>query len=103
MEEQRLNYLLQQYMAESATAQELEELANMVRSDADSGPFKALLMEMMQKETPAYPADRQPWQQMQQEIMQIDRHSIQPLRSIPSRVVKLTRWSAAAAVLIVMG
>jgi ferric-dicitrate binding protein FerR (iron transport regulator) len=103
MEEQRLNYLLQQYMAENATAQELEELSDILRSDADSELFKTLLTEMMHKEAPAFPADRDRWQQMQQDIMNIDRHSVLPLRSIPARVVRLYRWSVAAAVLFVMG
>ena len=103
MEEQRLNYLLQQYTAESATAQELEELSNILRSDADSELFKSLLTEMMHKEAPAYPADRERWQQLQQDIMNVDRHGVPPLRSIPARVVKLYRWTAAAAVLFVIG
>jgi len=102
MEEQRLNYLLQQYMAESATAQELEELSNILKADADSELFTTSLMEMMHKETPAYPADRERWQQMQQDIMNVDKHSVRPLRSVPARVVRSYRWSVAAAVLCVM-
>ncbi|MDO6429356.1 FecR domain-containing protein [Flavitalea sp. BT771] len=103
MDQQRLNYLLQQYMAESATAEELEELSTMVRSDAHSDLFKSLLAEMMHKEAPAFPADRERWQQMQQDIMQADRHSVQPQHAAPARVVKLYRWSAAAAVLFLIG
>ena len=103
MEQQRLNYLLQQYMAESATVQELEELSNILRSDADSEAFKTLLTEMMHQEAPAFPADRERWQQMQQDIVNVDRQGVQPLRSIPAKVVRLYRWSAAAAVLIIVG
>lgn len=103
MEEQRLNYLLQQYIAESATAGELEELSNILRADADSELFKSLLTEMMHKEPPAFPAEMEHWQRMQQDIIHVDRHSVQPTRSLPARVVSMYRWSAAAAVLIIVG
>jgi transmembrane sensor len=103
MEEQRLNYLLQQYIAESATRQELEELSNILRADADSEVFKTLLTEMMHKESPAFPADRERWLLMQQDILDVDRHSVQPQRSAPARIVKLRWWPAAAAVLFVIG
>ena len=100
MEDQRLNYLLQQYLTESATAQELEELSNILRSDTDNESFKAILTEMMHKEEPAFPADREPWQQMAQDIVAIDKHTA---KTSPARVIKWYRWSAAAAILILIG
>jgi len=106
MEEQRLRYLLQQHLSGTATAQELGELSDSMQSDTDSERCKTLLAEMMQQEIPAFPADWDPYRQMEQQILAIDRHSLEPaLTPAPARVriLRIVRWSAAAAILLLLG
>ena len=102
MEEQRLKYLLEQYLAETATAAELEELSNCFRSEADAELSRTLMAGMMQEETPVFPADEALYRQMEQEILAIDRHPDEVRGTAPARILRMVRWPAAAAVLILL-
>ncbi|NII26086.1 DUF4974 domain-containing protein [Pseudoflavitalea sp. X16] len=103
MEKERLRYLLEQYLAEIATAPELEELSQVLKAGTDSTLARDLLAEMMAKETPAFPADKERWLQLPQEIVQIDKHRAERPATSPAPVFKLFWWTAAAAVLLLIG
>jgi hypothetical protein len=103
MEKQRLTYLLEQYMADTATAAERQELSDTFKKDADQELFKTVLAEMMLQETPMYPADPNPWQLMVHDIVHIDKASPEPVKKASPRVIRLYRWVVAAAVLLAIG
>lgn len=103
MEKQRLTYLLEQYVADTATVAERQELSDMLKTDADQELFKTVLSEMMLQETPMHPADPTPWQQMIQDIVHIDKASPEPVKAASTPVIRLYRWVAAAAVLLAIG
>jgi ferric-dicitrate binding protein FerR (iron transport regulator) len=102
MEEQRLTYLLEQHLAATATAQEEQELSAILKADADQELFKTVLAAMMQQETPAFPVNPQVWQKMVQDITSIDRSSNTPVEISRARTFRLYRWTAAAAVLLLI-
>lgn len=104
MEKQQLAYLLEQHLAGQTTTQEQQELAAILEADADRDLFKAVLAEMMHHETPAFPANREPWQKMVQDIVSIDRSpaKVKPIETTTGRTFRLYRWAAAAAVLLLV-
>lgn len=90
MEEQRLTYLMERYLADQATAEELQELGNTLKADVSSDLFKTVLAEMMHREAPAFPENRERWQQMALDIVRVDK----------ARVVRIWKWAGAAAVIL---
>jgi ferric-dicitrate binding protein FerR (iron transport regulator) len=102
MEKQRLTWLLEQHLAATATAQEQQELSAIVKADTDRELFKTVLEAMMQQETPAFPANPQVWQKMVQDIAGIDRSSAAPVEISRARTFRLYRWTAAAAILLLI-
>lgn len=103
MDKQRLSYLLKQYLAEKATPPELEELSQVLKAGTGSTLVKDLLAELMAQETPAFPADKERWQQLPQAIVAIDKHRVAPAATTAAKVFPLFRWAAAAAVLLLTG
>jgi len=103
MEEQRLTYLLERYQANAATAGELQELSNMLKEDAGSDLFKSVLAEMMRKEAPVFPENRERWQKMARDIVEVDKQSEAPIRASRSKVIRMYRWTVAAAVVLLIG
>jgi len=103
MEEQRLTYLLQRYQADAATAEELKELSTLLKTDAGGDLFKTVLAEMMRKESPVFPENRERWQQMARNIVDIDKRGVGPVRASRSKVIRMYRWTAAAAVVLLIG
>lgn len=99
MSKQRLTWLLEQHLANNATEQERQELLDLVKANADEELFKQVMSEMMQQETPGLPVDAAPWQKMAQDIVNIDKT---PAKRSAS-VFTLSRWVAAAVVLILIG
>jgi ferric-dicitrate binding protein FerR (iron transport regulator) len=102
MEKQRLSWLVQQYMAEQATLQELQELAGLVRADTDKELFTTVMAEMMEQENPVVPADGAMWQQMIQDIIAIDKPIVPQIGKRSAGIFKLYKWVAAAVVVLVM-
>lgn len=103
MEKERLHYLLEQYLADNATAPEREELSDLLQSGSNAASVKDLLAELMARETPAFPADRERWQALQADIVAIDKHPAgSPVRPL-AKVSGLYRWAAAVAVLLLIG
>jgi ferric-dicitrate binding protein FerR (iron transport regulator) len=105
MKEQRLTYLLERYQADAATTEELQELSIMLKVDADSDLFKTVLAEMMRKEAPVFPGNRERWRKMALDIVDIDKRNAEPVVTSKTRVVRMFPWLAAAAMvlLIVLG
>jgi ferric-dicitrate binding protein FerR (iron transport regulator) len=101
MDKQRLTLLLEQYMLDKATEQERQELFGIVQSNADEELFKQVVNDLMQKESPAFPANAEPWQKMVQHIVQIDKGL--PVPGKKATVFTLYRWAAAAAVVLLVG
>ena len=100
MNKQRLTLLLEQYMADKATEQEKQELFSIVQSNADEELFKQVVSDLMQKESPASPANAEPWQKMVHDIVQIDKGLAEPGKK--ATVFTLYRWVAAAAILLIV-
>lgn len=104
MEKQRLTYLLQQHLANVATRSEQQELADLLKADADRELFNTLVAEMMQQQSPALPHQPERWRNMVQEIVQIDKTVAPPVRrGTTGRLVTIFRWAAAAVVLLLAG
>lgn len=103
MEKQRLTWLIQQYLAEKATPQERQELADLVQADRDQELFATVMAEMMEQENPAVPANGAMWQQMVQEIVAIDKPAAVQVEKKPAGIFKLYKWVAAAVVLVMAG
>ena len=101
MENQRLIDLLKRHLAADTTQQEQLELAELLKADSSKEPLTTAMAELMQKETPVTPADQQPWQKMVQAIVNTDKVPVQEITTT-SRVAWLYRWSAAAAVLLLL-
>lgn len=101
MEKKRLKYLLEQHLAANTTKQEQLELAELLKADANEETFKSMMAELMQKETPQPPVDQEPWPNMIQAIVDIDKVPVKEFTTT-SRVVWLYRCCAAAAVLLVV-
>ena len=103
MNHQRLTWLLEQHMANKATAQERQELLDMVKANADEDLFKQVLSEKMQEEIPGLPFNAAPWQKMIQDIVNVDKMPAAYAKKSTS-VFALYRWvAAAAAVLLLIG
>lgn len=102
MEKQRLTYLLERHLSAAITAAEQQELAALLQADTDRELFNTVLAELMQQETPAFPANPEVWQKMVQDIAAVDRPSATPARPATGRIFRLYRWAAAAAVLIIV-
>jgi transmembrane sensor len=103
MEKQRLTWLVQQYMADKATPQEWQELADLVRAGTDQELFATVMAEMMEQESPVVPANGAMWQQMVQEIIAIDKPIATQIAKRPAGIFKLYKWVAAAVVLVLAG
>jgi len=101
MDKQQLTLLLEQYLAGTATEQERQALFNIVQSNADEELFKQVISDLMQKESPGFPANAEPWQKMVQDIVQIDKGKAAPRKK--ASVFTLYRWVAAAAVVLLIG
>ena len=102
MEEQRLIYLLERYQANAATAEELQELSTLLKVDAGSDLFKTVLAEMMGKEAPVFPMNQERWQKMALDIAHVDKGYIRPVVTLKTRVVRMSPWAGAAAVVLLM-
>ncbi len=72
MEQQRLTYLLEQYLAHTASTAEQEELSVLLKADTDRELFTTVLGTMMPQETPVHPANPAVWQKMVQDIVSIE-------------------------------
>jgi hypothetical protein len=103
MEKQRLTWLVQQYMADKATPQEGQELADLIRADTHQELFATVMAEMMEQENPAVPANGAMWQQMVQEIIAIDKPMVTPMAKQPAVIFRLYKWVAAAVVVLLAG
>lgn len=105
MEEQRLTYLLERYQAGVATQEELQELSNMLKADANSDLFRTVLAEMMSKEAPVVPMNQDHWQKMARNITDVDKGSGASAETQSARVIRIFPWAgaAAAALLVVLG
>jgi ferric-dicitrate binding protein FerR (iron transport regulator) len=101
MEQQRLIYLLEQHLADNATQQEQQELSVLLKANAGGETFKTVIADMMQKETPAFPGNPEPWQKMVSAIVNTDKVSVEAGKAT-LRVAWLYRWYAVAAVLILI-
>jgi transmembrane sensor len=101
MDKQQLTRLLEQHLAGEATEQERQELFNFVQSNANEEQFKQVISDLMQKESPGFPANAEPWQKMVQDIVQIDKGKAVPHKK--AAVFALYRRVAAAAVLLLIG
>ena len=101
MDKQQLTHLLEQYLAGKATEQERQALFNMVHSNADEEQFKQVINDLMQKESPEFPVNAEPWQKMVQDIVQIDKGTAVPGKK--ATVFTLYRWAAAAAIVLLVG
>lgn len=102
MEKQRLTYLLQQHLSHQATAGEQEELSAVLKADTDQELFETVLAELMPRETPAIAPNSAVWQKMVQDIVGIDRSAVKPFKATTSKIFRLTRWAAAAAILLLV-
>jgi len=102
MEERRLIYLLERYQANAATAEELQELSTLLKVDAGSDLFKTVLAEMMGKEAPVFPMNQERWQKMALDIAHVDKGYIRPVVTLKTRVVRMSPWAGAAAVVLLM-
>jgi transmembrane sensor len=103
MNHQRLTWLLEQHLANKATAQERQELLDMVKANADEELFKQVLSEKMQEEIPGLPVSAAPWQKMIQDIVNVDKVPAAYAKK-STRVFALYRMvAAAAAVLLLIG
>lgn len=102
MEKQRLIYLLEQYLAGKATAEEQQELSAVLKADADRDLFTTVLAEMMHQETPVIPANPAAWEKMVQDIVRIDKSPVKPVAATTGKTFRLYRWAAAAAILVLV-
>ncbi|HEX6429801.1 MAG TPA: FecR domain-containing protein [Niastella sp.] len=102
MEKKRLKYLLEQHLAANITKQEQLELDELLKADSNQDAFTTVMAELMQKETPVTPAQRQPWQKMVQAIVDTDKTPVQETTTT-SRIGWMYRWYAAAAILLLIG
>ncbi len=102
MEDQRLIYLLERYQTGDATTEELQELSNMLKADANSDLFKTTLAEMMSKEAPVFLMNRDRWQHMVRDIVDIDKQSAKAAERSATKVVRMFPWVRAAAAVLLM-
>jgi ferric-dicitrate binding protein FerR (iron transport regulator) len=102
MEHQRLTWLLERHLADNATQQEQQELSVLLKANANGEVFKTVIAEMMQKETPAFPVNLEPWQKMIGNVVNTDKVGYEKDRPI-GKVIRLYRWSANVAVLLLVG
>lgn len=103
MENERLRYLLEQYLQENATAAELGEFSDLLRSGTDGAVVKDLLAELMAREAPSFPADAERWQALQANIVQIDKPHARLPATPRVKIIRWYRWAAAAAILLLVG
>lgn len=102
MEQQtRLQYLLEQLVAHTATQEELEELTNLVSKDADDSAVAAI-EELLQDYPAKYPEpyDHEKWMMVANNILAADK--MEPAEKPVERkmsVMRRYRWVAAAAIL----
>ncbi|MES1249194.1 MAG: FecR domain-containing protein, partial [Chitinophaga rupis] len=102
MEEQRLTYLLERYQAGVAAPEELQELSNILKADADSDLFRTVLAEMMSKEAPVFPMNQDRWQKMVRNIADVDKGGKTPAETRATRVIRIFPWAGAAAAALLM-
>lgn len=102
MEQERLTYLLKQYLARETSSAEQEELSALLKADTGQELFTDGLATLMQEEAPAYPANAGLWQKMVQDIVNIDRSVVQPAVITKGKIFRLPQWAAAAAILLLV-
>src|SRR5581483_2600260 len=96
MSTDRLSYLLRQYLGDSLTEEEQEELDHLLRQD-HSGQLRTALEPLIAGQPDLMDYQQEHWEYLFQKI--------QTRTSPPARVRRMTRgrWVAAAAVLLLAG
>jgi ferric-dicitrate binding protein FerR (iron transport regulator) len=101
METQRLKYLLQRHLAATTTNREQQELDELLQSATNEEAFTTVMAELMEKETPVDPANKEPWPNMIRAIVDTDKTPVRDNKTTTRRVM-LYRLCAAAAVLLLI-
>ena len=97
MSTDRLSYLLKQYLEDSLTKEEQEELDHLLRQDHYSGEMRTALEPLIAQQPGLTDYQQADWEHLFQKIQ----NKISP----PAQVRRMTRgrWMAAAAVLLLAG
>src|SRR5688572_17807179 len=101
MEKNRLRHLLEQQLADKATASEIQELSALLQNDANADLYKTVMAEMMQQQTPLSPRDEFAWHKMAEDIVRVDK--VEGATVIRRRSFNIYRWAAAAAIILMLG
>jgi len=94
MSTDRLSYLLRQYLEDSLTKEEQEELDHLLRQD-HSGDVRMALEPLIAQQAGMKDYRQEDWEYLFQKI--------QNRTSPPTRMRRITRWMAAAALLLLAG
>jgi len=95
MSTDRLSYLLRQYLEDSLTKEEQEELDHLLRQDHHSGEMRTALEPLIAQQRDLTDYQQEDWEYLFQKI--------RTRASAPARIRRMTRWMAAAALLLLAG
>ncbi|RXK85705.1 FecR family protein [Filimonas effusa] len=101
IDQERIGYLLKQYAAGNCARPELDELMSFIRNAGKDEPFHQALSDEWKAITIRTPLLPVAWEQMFDEIITTEPASEQ-LPDMKRRAVNIFRWTAAAAVLLLL-